>query len=295
MAGYDNVREKSNSGHLLSGGELARPSILAREAWDTNQGSVRDLILGSASKLQYARSTEQEARSKVASMRRVLQDARIEHAKSELRDRRRAEAAAYRATLDRDKPNLADVQRMDEDEVVGMAVRFVQRLVALEPESSKRSWYRLFKHMDEHGSGRIALTELVEMVRTELRLKPREVPDAKLKSLWAALDEDASGFIVAGEFGRFIKKGEAAVRALRPQMAWKERVALTRRLEAAEVAAALIKEKGAMAGMRAADDEQVHAAHCALRTAHCTLRTAHCARPLSASIHRYLHTSRHWL
>ena len=77
------------------------------------------------SKLQDARSTEHQARSKVASMRRMLQvnpspspnpnpdpdpdpdpnpnpnrmlqDARTEHAKAELRERRWAEAAAYRA------------------------------------------------------------------------------------------------------------------------------------------------------------------------------------------------------
>ena len=38
-------------------------------------------------------------------------------------------------------------------------------------------------------------------MRTELRLKPKEMLDSTLKSLWATLDEDGSGFIAAGELG----------------------------------------------------------------------------------------------
>ena len=57
----------------------------------------------------------------------MLQDARTEHAKAELRERRWAEAAAYRAQQNRDKPNLMNVERFNADEVVGMAVRSVQR------------------------------------------------------------------------------------------------------------------------------------------------------------------------
>ena len=34
--------------------------------------------------------------------------------------------------------------------------------------------------------------------------------EARLRSLWKALDDDASGWISAGEFGRFMRKGEAA-------------------------------------------------------------------------------------
>ena len=45
------------------------------------------------------------------------------------------------------------------------------------------------------------------MVRSHLMLGKNDVPPAKLKSLWKALDEDSSGYIDAGEFGRFMKKG----------------------------------------------------------------------------------------
>ena len=82
-------------------------------------------------------------------------------------------------------------------------------------------------------------------MRTELRLKPKEMLDSSLKSLWASLDEDGSGFIAAGEFGHFMKKGEKAVRTLRPQTTWKQKLASTRRLEAEAVTTALNKEKDA--------------------------------------------------
>ena len=167
--GYAKIKENFDAGHLLSDSEKAQLRSLARQAWDPNQGSVRELSCASVSKLQDARSTEHQARSKVASMRRMLQDARTEHAKSELRERRWAEAAAYRAQQNRDKPDLGNVERFNEDEVVGMAVRFVQRMAELEPDANKRAWYTLFKHMDDDGSGKINFPELVDMVRSELR------------------------------------------------------------------------------------------------------------------------------
>ena len=256
-AAFDKIKDKFDAGHLLSSKEKAHLRHLSHEDWDPSQGSVRDLSHGSVSKLQVARSTEHHARSKVATMRRMLQDARTEQAKAELRERRWAEAAAYRAMQNRDRPNLTNVERLDEEEVVGMAVRFVKRIWELEPDPNKRSWYRLFKHMDDDGSGRITFPELVDMVRTELRLKPMQVPDATLKSLWVTLDEDGSGHIAAGEFGHFMKKGEKAVSMMRKQTTWKQRLASTRRLEAAAVTAALNKEKDAMAGVSAATREGV--------------------------------------
>lgn len=45
-----------------------------------------------------------------------------------------------------------------------------------------------------------------------LAIRPSELPEPKLQALWKRLDEDSSGYITAGEFGRFMKKG-AAVRA----------------------------------------------------------------------------------
>ena len=152
-AAYAKIKENFDAGHLLSDSEKQVLRSLAAQNFDPNQGSARDLSCASVSRLRDARSEEQEGRQKVASMRRMLQDARTEAAKVELRERRWAEAAAYRATMNRDKPDLANVVRLNADEVVGMSVRFVQRMTELEPDANKRGWYNLFKHMDDDGSG----------------------------------------------------------------------------------------------------------------------------------------------
>ena len=42
-------------------------------------------------------------------------------------------------------------------------------------------------------------------MRHSLKLGDGDLSEARLQSLWKALDEDASGYIDAGEFGRFMK------------------------------------------------------------------------------------------
>mgnify|MGYP005715710889 FL=1 len=67
----------------------------------------------------------------------------------------------------------------------------------------------MFKHMDDDESGRISYTELVNGLRSVLRLSKAEMPESRLRSLWVHLDYDASGFLTTGEFGRFMRRGEA--------------------------------------------------------------------------------------
>ena len=45
------------------------------------------------------------------------------------------------------------------------------------------------------------------MCREELKMKVSDVPDVELQGAWNALDDDDSGFITAGEFGPFMKRG----------------------------------------------------------------------------------------
>ena len=56
------------------------------------------------------------------------------------------------------------------------------------------------------------------------RLSRAELEESKLQGLWKALDEDGSGFISTGEFGRFFRKGEAACAAAEEARRWKERL-----------------------------------------------------------------------
>ena len=70
------------------------------------------------------------------------------------------------------------------------------------------SWFKLFKHMDDDGSGKVAYVEFEGLVRQELLLTPKELPEPALKAVWVALDNDGSGHISVGEFGAFMRKGE---------------------------------------------------------------------------------------
>ena len=72
---------------------------------------------------------------------------------------------------------------------------------------SKVSWFRLFKHMDDDASGLISFIEFAGMVREELLLTPKELPEKVLKKVWLALDDDGSGQLKVGEFGQFMQLG----------------------------------------------------------------------------------------
>lgn len=61
--------------------------------------------------------------------------------------------------------------------------------------------------MDTDGSGLIAFSEFLGMIRDELRLDHYHLPEVEVKKLWLALDQDGSGHIDAGEFGRFMRCG----------------------------------------------------------------------------------------
>ena len=75
-------------------------------------------------------------------------------------------------------------------------------------------WSSFFRIVDEDGSGRISFEELEKYVRGNPHVLPgamgitqRRLPDTRLFALWLALDVDGSGYIDAGEFGRFMRKG----------------------------------------------------------------------------------------
>ena len=72
---------------------------------------------------------------------------------------------------------------------------------------TKVSWFRLFKHMDDDESGLISFIEFAGMVREELLLTPKELPEKVLKKVWLALDDDGSGQLKVGEFGQFMQLG----------------------------------------------------------------------------------------
>lgn len=163
-------------------------------------------------------------------------------------------------------------QRLERDEVppatneelLQMSAKFNAAI-----EKAGINFYRLFKQMDGDDSGRISFKELARMVRVELQLPRAELPHVKLQGLWRALDENQSGFICAGEFGRFMmlkppqvanhhvlaqeKKREAKNNELRrSDELWKLRAARRAETTAAALAAEAQKLEAALAAASAA-------------------------------------------
>jgi Ca2+-binding EF-hand superfamily protein len=63
--------------------------------------------------------------------------------------------------------------------------------------------------MDMDGSRRISFNELDVLVRHQLGLKEKHLSQTQLLALWKKLDENASGFIDAGELSRFLRIGQS--------------------------------------------------------------------------------------
>ena len=97
-----------------------------------------------------------------------------------------------------------DVPPASEDDLKHYSSLFNEAMISLRGRegTNGQNFYRLFKHMDIDGSGRISFNELKKMVRDELKVSRETMPKEKLMGLWRALDDNESGFICAGEFGR---------------------------------------------------------------------------------------------
>jgi Ca2+-binding EF-hand superfamily protein len=140
--------------------------------------------------------------------------------------RQAAESAAQAAR--RNKSELAAAVRKDKVKDLTLApvggdrvakpseVEFVanllnQRMDEMIQDKSARSWFKLFIHMDDDGSGNVTFIELVDMIRNELKVPEASVSREQLLAVWRVLDDDNSGIIKCGEFGKFMRKGRPAV------------------------------------------------------------------------------------
>ena len=191
-------------------------------------------------------------------------------------------------------------------DVDNLSLQLNQKLLKLFPKNP--AWYKLFRHstrrarildleglrvmnarnlpcsVDDDGSGKITYAELLDMVRSELEISSSEMPDSMLKRVWVALDKDGSGYMVAGEFGAFMRKGEATLRAQFPQTTWKERRTARNRLEAAAVTAALNKEKNAMLGVQVRGGASLASKRHATPDCACAANGAACGRARGAGL-----------
>ena len=69
--------------------------------------------------------------------------------------------------------------------------------------NNTRVWTQLFKNMAKE-NGTVEFDELEVILRKDMKLAESELADTKLKSLWCALDADASNHVTHEEFGRFM-------------------------------------------------------------------------------------------
>ena len=147
-------------------------------------------------------------RAKIREMKTIRQGA-ID-ASRDSKERKLAAALQDRAERDAGKiwARESGVAPASAETLAALATRFHQVLAQQVTDPSKRSWIKLFKHMDENGTGTITYTELASMIRDELHLSPQELGEKALQAVWAALDDKKNGFITAGIFGQFMRRGE---------------------------------------------------------------------------------------
>ena len=96
---------------------------------------------------------------------------------------------------------------MRRPQVRELSEKLNSKLEALYADPQARSWFKMFRDVDEDGSGRISYQEFSRMVRRKLKLGVGKVSEEALQGVWRALDEDTSGYISIGEFGNFMRKG----------------------------------------------------------------------------------------
>jgi len=101
-----------------------------------------------------------------------------------------------------------DVAPATDAEMANLATALQRQLALIEPEASKRSWYKLFKHYDENGDGHITYDELMDLIRKRIKLSTQKIPDEQVQAVWHSIDANSNGVIDAGEFGRFFRMGD---------------------------------------------------------------------------------------
>lgn len=171
--------------------------------------------------LNSAIAAEQVAREKLrrlqARVQRELRRASSMSAVEGIREKKRQEVAEMRADLDQ-RVGRDLTRRLREDaveaaskaEMVELSKLMNERLATYHPAAGRNA-FTLFKQMDVDGSRRVSFKEFTTLLRDQLRLRSSDLPASKLHGLWKALDENASGFVDAGELGRFMKLGRPEV------------------------------------------------------------------------------------
>jgi Ca2+-binding EF-hand superfamily protein len=177
------------------------------------------------------RKGEQEL-SQQGSWRERLEARNQQNAK----DQRAARDALFARDLSRQHASLAPAS----DELVAQLSRRCAEQMALLTEleggTHTFTFFSLFKRYDQDGSGQIDFGEWRRLVRTDLGVDEAVASEDALKSIWLALDANDSGFISAGEWAAFMRRGvEGATSSSRRHLEPRQQVVLERKLHAEDV------------------------------------------------------------
>ena len=256
MSGAATARPSTDASALVaataaapSGAETARASL------ENQQKQILALRGNYLAALEAKKSEAYLARVRVQRLERELRDTRVATASRGALEAKHNSMLEHKAW--REAPKLkagVGVAPASPDDVLALSTLFNNRLAEMYEDPALRQWFKLFRHMDDDNSGRITYSELARTVREEMQLPPRKLPDSKLRAVWAALDADGSGFITAGEFGGFMRKGEPAVP---PELSWQARVLASKRAIADQVRAEAEGDRWIAAGIEPASDGQV--------------------------------------
>ena len=97
-------------------------------------------------------------------------------------------------------------------------------LVKVFADPIKRSWFNLFCVMNYDRSGKVTYVELAKFLRKNIHISLEDLPEAKLLSVWMALDADDSGSINGGEFGHFMRLADMERAKGPPPKTWKQKL-----------------------------------------------------------------------
>ena len=138
------------------------------------------------------------------------------------------------------------------------------------------------------------------MVRGKLQIPPAKASKEELQAAWRAMDADASGYVSAGEFGAFMRKGQGdEAAAAGPSTAWKTKLVQQRLAGAKAVRTQLDEMVGRdlnkkMIDIVAASDDEVNATRRASSSGPLgfpppatPVRSHHPSRPLPAAARRH--------
>ena len=77
---------------------------------------------------------------------------------------------------------------------------------------TQTGWGVLFKTVDEDRSGFVTYDELQNVLREKLAVKPKTMPEEKLRALWCVLDADNSNQVQPDELSKFFRRAEPQIK-----------------------------------------------------------------------------------